>query len=217
MTEDDNTSTLYGALGTEQFMLQSIASSTISESGTRAAIYLSTLSGGLVAIGFSGSTPGLLAPLAFTVLPTIWLLGCFTIVRLVDTSVANIAVERRIERIRARYATLGSGAQTIFAAEDPLTTGKFGVRYSRWSVLFTVATMIGVVNAVLGGAIVALTFTVGAGLPTVASTCIAVVVGLAILIPTVVYQRKRVGALFDDRSTRRSETATSKDAKTADR
>jgi len=66
------------ALVTEHFVLQSTASATISESGSRVAIYLSSLSSGLVAIGFASSSPRALAALAFTVLPTVFVLGWFT-------------------------------------------------------------------------------------------------------------------------------------------
>jgi hypothetical protein len=92
------------ALVTEHFVLQSTSSSTISESGSRVSMYLSALSSGLVAIGFASSTPHALASLAFTVLPTVFVLGLFTIVRLIDTSVANIISQRRMEKIRAYYA-----------------------------------------------------------------------------------------------------------------
>ena len=94
------------ALGTEYFVLQSMASSTISESGSRVSIYLSSLASGLVALGFSSSSPRAFASLAFTVLPTVFVLGWFTIVRLIDTSVANIVSLRRMELIRAYYAAL---------------------------------------------------------------------------------------------------------------
>jgi hypothetical protein len=63
------------ALVTEHFVLQSTASSTISESGSRVSIYLSALSSGLVAIGFASATPHALASLADTVLPTVFILG----------------------------------------------------------------------------------------------------------------------------------------------
>jgi hypothetical protein len=79
------------ALGTEYFALQSTASSTISESGSRVSIYLFALASGLVALGFSSSSPHAFASLAFTVLPTVFVLGWFTVVRLIDTSVANVA------------------------------------------------------------------------------------------------------------------------------
>src|ERR1700751_4064252 len=79
-----------GALVTEHFVLQATSRSTISESGSREGIYLSALSSGLVAIGFASASPRALESLAFTVLPVVFILGWFTIVRLVDTSVANI-------------------------------------------------------------------------------------------------------------------------------
>ncbi|MFF1574652.1 hypothetical protein ACFVWR_18075 [Leifsonia sp. NPDC058292] len=184
-----------GALSSEQFMLESIAGSTISEGGTRSSIYLSTLSGGLVAIGFASSSPDLLTAFVLTVLPTIFVLGCFTVVRLVDTSVENIAVSRRIERIRSYYATLGPVAAAVFAAEDPLTNGKFGVRYSRWSVLFTMASMIAVVNAVVAGAICALILSLLLGVTTAFAALTGVVVGGALLTATLVYQRRRIARL----------------------
>jgi len=145
------------ALVTEHFVLQSTASSTISESGSRVSIYLSALSSGLVAIGFASSTPHALASLAFTVLPTVFILGWFTVVRLIDTSVANIISQRRMERIRAYYASLAALAPPYFEADDSVA-GNHGVRYGRWSFLFTMASMVIVVNSVLGGATIALVF-----------------------------------------------------------
>jgi len=76
-------------------VLQSTASSTISESGSRISIYLSSLASGLVALEFSTSSHRAFASLAFTVLPTAFVLGWFTRVRLIDTSVANIVSLRR--------------------------------------------------------------------------------------------------------------------------
>ncbi|KQX07684.1 MULTISPECIES: hypothetical protein [unclassified Leifsonia] len=195
MSEEKDAPALLGALGSEQFMLQSIASSTIGEAGTRSMIYLSTLSGGLVAIGFTSNAEGLLGPLAFTVLPTIWVLGWFTVVRLVDTTIENITVERRMERIRAHYATLGPYASTFFSEEDPLTTGKYGVHYSKWSVLFGMASMIGVVNAVLGGAVTALAVSVGLGASNAIATWAGVLVGILVWVATFAYQRRRVRAV----------------------
>lgn len=197
MEDVDTSPALLGALSSEQSMLQSIAGSTINEAGTRSMIYLSALSGGLVAIGFASSTKGLLAPLALTVLPTIWLLGWFTIVRLVDTTVENVSVTRRIEAIRAYYARLTpTAAHSFFAAEDPLSNGKFGVRYSRWSVIFAMASMIGLVNAVLAGSVTALALAIAADASTVVATAVGIGAGILLFAATVVYERIRVGALF---------------------
>ncbi len=41
-------------------------------------------------------------------LPAVFILGWFAVVRLIDTSVANIIPPRRMERIRAYYASLAA-------------------------------------------------------------------------------------------------------------
>ena len=112
---------------------------------------MSSLASGLVALGFSSSSPRAFASLAFTVLPTVFVLGWFTIARLTDTSVANIVSLRRMELIRAYYAALAPMAPPYFGAGDS-PARQHGVRYGRWSFLFTMASMVITVNCVLGGA-----------------------------------------------------------------
>ena len=190
---DSNASAFNSAVGTELFVLQSVASSTISEAGTRSTIYLSTLSGGLVAIGFAGGSPALLASLAFTVFPTIFMLGWFTVVRLVDTSVENITVRRRMERIREHFVSLHPSGPDLISLDSP-RTGELGVRYSRSSFLFTMASMIGAVNAVLGGALVALVLIFGGDVEPVLAQVSGVTVGLLLLTATLTYERRRIRA-----------------------
>jgi hypothetical protein len=191
MADEKTPPEFMSALVTEHFALQSAASSTISESGSRVAIYLSALSSGLVAIGFASSSPHALAALAFTVLPTVFVLGWFTIVRLIDTSVANVVSLRRIELIRRYYASIVPSAATYFQSDDPLA-GTHGVRYGRWSFLFTMASMVIVVNSVLGGATVALAFALGVKLPVAIATAIGVVAGLILLAAGLRYEHGRL-------------------------
>jgi hypothetical protein len=179
------------ALVTEHFVLQSTSSATISESGSRVSIYLSALSSGLVAIGFASSKPHTLASLAFTVLPTVFILGLFTIVRLIDTSVANIVALRRMERIRSYYASLASLAPPYFEADDSLT-GRHGVRYGRWSFLFTMASMVIVVNSVLGGATIGLVFALAVKTSLLTATIIGIIGGLIILVLCLRYEHHRL-------------------------
>jgi hypothetical protein len=179
------------ALVTEHFVLQSTASATISESGSRVAIYLSALSSGLVAIGFASSSPHALASLAFTVLPTVFTLGLFTIVRLIDTSLANIISLRRMEKIRAYYAALAPLAPPYFEADDSVAGNK-GVRYSRWSFLFTMASMVIVVNSVLGGATIALVGDMAIKVPLAVATGVGVAAGIVILILSLLYEHRRL-------------------------
>jgi hypothetical protein len=109
------------ALTTEHFVLQSTASTTVSESGTRASLYVMALSSSLVAIGFSVGSKRAFVPLVATVLPVVFLLGIFTVVRLVETGVQNLLCLRRIAHIHRYYRTLLPEAPAYF---DPL--GSFG-------------------------------------------------------------------------------------------
>ncbi|NLP84201.1 hypothetical protein HF576_10085 [Microbacterium sp. CFH 90308] len=195
MSEPGDTGALHSALGTELFVLQSAASSTISEAGTRSTIYLATLSGGLVALGFAGSSPSLLAVMTFTVLPTIFMLGWFTVVRLVDTSVESITARHRMARIRAYFASLHPLGPTLIAQDDPRTNGELGVRYARSSFLFTMASMVGAVNSVVGGALVTLVLTIGLGLRTLPATLFGIAAGLVLLLATLRYERRRIASV----------------------
>lgn len=190
---DGFTAALNSTAGTELLVLQSVATATINEAGTRSTIYLSTLSSGLVAIGFASGSPTLLAALAFTVLPTIFMLGWFTVVRLVDNSVENIAARRRMERIREYFISAHPRGSEVIALDDP-RSGEFGVRYTRASFLFTMASMIGAANCVLGGAIVALALFVGLHVPALLAQAAGAAVGLALLGATLIYERRRIRA-----------------------
>jgi hypothetical protein len=194
---DPNATALNSAVGTELFVLQSVASSTIAEAGTRSTIYLSTLSSGLVAIGFAGGSPALLATLTFTVFPTIFMLGWFTVVRLVDTSVENITVRRRMVRIREHFVSLHPSGPDLISLDNP-RTGELGVRYSRSSFLFTMASMIGTVNSVLGGVLVALVLIFGGAVEPLLAQISGVIVGLILLAATLMYERRRIRSAYPD-------------------
>jgi hypothetical protein len=191
MAEDKPPPEFMSALGTEYFVLQSTSSSTISESGSRVSIYLSSLASGLVAIGFASSSPRAFASLAFTVLPTVFILGWFTVVRLIDTSVANIVSLRRMELIRRYYAALAPFAPPYFNA-DSAPTGDHGVRYGRLSFLFTMASMVIVVNCVVGGATVALLCDLAFKVPLPAAAGIGVAAGLVMLALSLLYEHRRL-------------------------
>jgi hypothetical protein len=109
------------ALTTEHFVLQSTASTTVSESGAKASLYVMALSSSLVAVGFSVGSKRAFVPLVATVLPVLFLLGIFTVVRLVETGVQNLLCLRRIAHIHRYYRGLLPEAPAYFA---PL--GSFG-------------------------------------------------------------------------------------------
>jgi hypothetical protein len=201
MTDQSGTSTesaspaVVSALATEHVALQSVSSATISESGSRAALYLSALSSALVAIGFASSSRRSLEALSLSVLPTVFLLGWFTVVRLVETSAENIVCRRRIERIRRYYASLDARHAAFFEA-DYEGAGARGNRYGGRSVLFTMASMIGLVNSVVGGATIALLAILGAGTSAVVGVPAGVVFGVGMLAAGLAYEYKRLAPLI---------------------
>jgi hypothetical protein len=191
MIETNDSPAFMSALVTEHFVLQSAASATIGESGSRAAIYLGAVSSGLVAIGFASASPSALLALISTVLPTVFLLGCFTIVRLVDNTIENNVARNKIDRIRQYYARLGSASAPEFFADATDSGQTLGVRYNSWSIFFTIGTMVAVVNSVLGGATIALILGLGLGLSATVSISIGGSLGLVFIFLGLNYQRTR--------------------------
>ena len=181
------------ALTTEHYMLQGTSSATTSESGSRVSIYLSALSSGLVAIGFASTSHRALEALAFTVLPVVFVLGCFTVVRLTDTSVANVVSQRRMDLITAHYASIYPPAAGYFGYGDGQPPDRrHGVRYGRWSFLFTMASMVIVVNAVVGGATVALVCALAIKVAAPAPVAAGIAAGLLLLAAGLRYQHQRL-------------------------
>jgi hypothetical protein len=155
----DRPTAFYNALLTEHFVLESARSITVSESSSRSALYLTTVSSSLVAFGFLAHTPFAPAFLA-AVLPAVVLLGIFTYERLVETSLEDMAALAAMQRIRRFYGGLLPGAGQYFdmprgrhAANELLDIG----RAPSWHrLLFTMSSAIGFVNSIVGGAGVAI-------------------------------------------------------------
>jgi hypothetical protein len=161
---------LLSALTTEHFTLQGSRASTISESGSRAALYVSAVSSGLIALGFIGQASEMgtaFDVFALTVLPTLFALGAFTFVRVSESSVEDVFYGRAINRIRHYYLELAGDERRYFmlaANDDPLgVLTNMGLRPARSQLFFTAASMIAVVNSVVGGTAVALAIGIAAG------------------------------------------------------
>ena len=149
------------AMTIEHLVLQSAIGVTINEAGSRASIYVFALSSSLVAMGFVAQSPDALVPFVATVLPALFVLGIFTILRMVDIAAENIQAHIGIARIRAFYRTLGPLGEEYFAAdrgrwpeaaksEPSLRAGPL-IGY-----LTTAAIMIASINAIVGAAGVSL-------------------------------------------------------------
>jgi hypothetical protein len=197
MEESDRESAFQAALGNEYFVLQSAASTTVSESSTRASLYVFSLSSTLVAVGFVSQTERAFGPFLAVVLPTLFVLGVFTTVRLVDTGVQNVSFLRGMARIRRYWADLTPDAPRFFATGDDDThaaLASLAVSYGPTAELFTIASMISTVNSVVGGTGVAMLVAhlrggsdPGLGVP----VTVGVGAGLAAFAVFLVYQHRR--------------------------
>jgi hypothetical protein len=153
MDDNQRQSAFVSALTTEHFVLQTAASSTITEAAARGTLYLFSLSSALVAMGFTSQSRDLFVPFAAAVVPALFLLGVFTVVRLVDTTLDNMQHMGGIARIRGYYRTLTPEAARYFAAETGRWPEGRPVRHGPLSAFFsTIASMIACVNNIVAGA-----------------------------------------------------------------
>jgi hypothetical protein len=148
------------ALVTEHSVLQAGANATVSEAGTRATLYMLSLSSSLVAMGFAAHTREIFVPFVATVVPAVFLLGLFTQVRLVDAAMEYNHFLTSIARIRRYYRTLTPEAADYFAAERgrwPETQVTPALRLGTFiAFITTIASMVAVINSIVAGAGVAL-------------------------------------------------------------
>ena len=143
------------ALVTQHFVLQSARSTTTSEAVGRMAVYLTCVTGSLVAFGFFATATHRLAPVVATVLPALIILGIFTFVRLVETAVEDMVFQRKMAAIRRYYATLDPAAAAFFPSREHVAAGtvaRDGMSAGIPEMFFTSASMIAAVNGILAGA-----------------------------------------------------------------
>jgi hypothetical protein len=174
-------------LTTEHFTLQGARASTVSESTARASLYVGALSVSLVALGFLGQATHLgrsFGVFVLIVLPTLYVVGVFTFVRLAESSVEDIGYGRAINRIRGYYRALAGEHARYFALGDDDDAGvlaNMGItRPSRWQLFFTLAAMVAVLNGVVGGSAIAFA-TDALGLPLGAAAGVGAATGITSL------------------------------------
>ena len=103
------------ALTTEHYTLQAARSSTILEANGRSSLFLSAVSGGLLALALVAQLDrlgGTFLVFAFSVLPALLMLGVMSYARLADLAVHDAYYARAIGRIRSFYFDVaGPGAR----------------------------------------------------------------------------------------------------------
>jgi hypothetical protein len=170
---------LLTALTTEHFGLAGARAQTSGESASRAALYISSVSSTLVALGFIGQISDVgdtFNVFVLTVLPTLYVLGLFTFIRVVENGVEDMMLGRAINRIRNYYLQLAAEERRYFMLsghDDPQgVMQNMGVALERRQQFFTTGSMIAVINSVVGGAAVA--FAVGTATDAPLGVCCAI-------------------------------------------
>ena len=154
---------LLTALTTEHFTLQGARSQTMSESAARASVFVFSVSSALVALGFIAQISevgDIFNAFALAVLPTLYLLGAVTFVRLVECGAEDFMYGMAINRIRNYYKQVAADRANLFllSGHDD-AAGVFanmGLAIENRSPVFAFSSAIAVINSVVGGAAVAI-------------------------------------------------------------
>jgi hypothetical protein len=141
---------------TEHFNLQTARALTVSEANGRASIYLAALSGNLIALAFVGQMSRLGAAFyafALILMPVLAFVGVVTFVRLVQSSIEDIAYANRIALLRSFYLRVSPELEPyLIAVSGPSSAAPFDgekLAPSAWQLTLTAAGMIAMVNSVV--------------------------------------------------------------------
>jgi hypothetical protein len=186
------------AVATELFVAQAARGAIVSEMTGRGMIFMGAVSSALIAFGFLAPT-GDLAPFVACVLPALLLFGELTFAALLRNTVENVVLLRHMQDIRAFYRTLAPDDHRVFDAPHAdavfgAAVATIGMRGTPAQALFTGASTVAAVNAMLAGVGAALLlWHVGAG--TAAAIAVGVPVAVAWFALHVGYQQRRIGRL----------------------
>jgi hypothetical protein len=141
---------------TEHFNLQTARAITVSEANGRASVYLAALSSNLIALAFVGQMSSLgsaFYAFALILLPVLAYVGVVTFMRLVQSSLEDIAYAHRIGLLREFYLRLSPELEPyLVVVREPRMPNPRdcdGLTPNAWQLTFTAAGMIAVINSVV--------------------------------------------------------------------
>ena len=182
---------LAGSLGpaatfatTEHFNLQTARALTVSEANGRASIYLAALSSILIALAFIGQVSRLGVPFyafALILLPVSVFVGMVTFLRLVQSSIEDLAYAHRIGLLRGYYLRVSPELEpylvTVRGTRSPAPFERERLTPSTWQLMLTVAGMVAVVNSVVVAACAGLAMEALGVRPTAIPVVVGAVIG----------------------------------------
>jgi len=180
---------------TEHFVLQGARAATIAESTGRANMFLTSVSGGLVALGLVATATRVgttFYAFGLALLVTLTFVGLVTFDRVLQSGIEDHGYARRIALLRSYYFDNAPEVTPYLLSVSPekrlQIEGLWAVRGQEQR---TVTGMVGVVTAVLAGSTTGLLVAVASGHSLALSLAIAIPVALAILVCLLRYVRQR--------------------------
>jgi hypothetical protein len=177
---------------TEHFVLQGARAATIAESTGRATMFLASVSGGLVALGLVATASRVgTAFYAFglILLPTLAFVGLVTFERVLQSGIEDQGYARRIALLRGYYFDNAPElAPYLLSVSPPERLRVQGIFGGRWQEFRTVAGMVGVITAVLGGSTAGLIAAVASDHSLAAALISGAVVAVAALVALMRFQ-----------------------------
>ena len=202
MEDQTREQAFHSAVTTEHFASQAARSAIIAEQVGRAMLYMGAVSSALITFGFVAQAADL-KPFIAAVLPALFLLGEFTFAALLRNSMESLVLLRRIQRIRHYYRDLRPDARDLFDPPESdrqfdAAVATFGLRPAPFQLLFSGASTVAAVNAILGGVGIAL-LCVQVDLAVGAAVAVAIPVAAILFGSHVLYEQRRF-ALLDQSS-----------------
>jgi hypothetical protein len=171
---------------TEHFNLQTARVLTVSEANGRASIYLAALSGNLIALAFVGQMSRLgeeFYAFALILLPVLAFVGVVTFLRLVQSSLEDIAYANRIALVRSFYLRIAPELEpyliTVSEMGSAPTLDGENPTPSAWQLTHTAAGMVAVVNSVVVAACAGLVLGAAGVHPVAIPVAVGAVIGAA--------------------------------------
>ena len=197
------------ALATEHFVLQAARSAIVGEQVGRGGIYMGAVSSALIALGFLAQVVKRLDPFVAALVPALFVLGEFTFAALVRNTIENLVLLGQMQRIRGYYRGLVPEASQFF--DPPETDAQFqaalatvGLRASPGQLLFTGASLVAAINAILGGAGLAVLTAQVTDLSDGVALAVGATVALVLFVLHLLYQQRRSAHIVSDHQPARS-------------
>jgi len=149
------------ALGNQYGRLQSARGGTISESSSRTSLYLTSLTGAVVALSFVAQASRFSETFfvfALAVLPVVFFLGLVTYYRVLQTGVEDVIYARAMSEIQRFYSEIDPAHADLFrdTSVDHVGLARLGMFALRWQQFLSAAAVVAIINSVVGGVFIGL-------------------------------------------------------------